>query len=339
MTGRAVSESPPDGKPWSAGQPIGGGPLQRQGTATVRTGATLLEPQPLLAEAIRKAETLLEALQFVRKFRTHVVVVKLGGSVMEHAAALDATLQDVVFMEAVGLHPVVVHGGGKAITAAMAKAGSAPRFVQGRRYTDEATLKIVADTLIDDINFDLVERIEKLGGSALGMHPRSRPCLFGERLTLDDAGTPVDLGHVGRVTRVDGTPLRKLASAGIIPVLPSLAEDAGEGLLNVNADTAAAAVAENLAAEKLVFVSDTPGILRDPADEATLLRSLSESEVAALVRDGVITGGMIPKVEACLASLRAGVKKIHLVDGRVRHALLLEIYTAEGVGTEIVLHR
>ncbi len=295
--------------------------------------------KPAVAEAIRKAETLLEALQFVRKFRTRVVVIKLGGSVMEHAAALDAALQDVVFMEAVGLHPIVVHGGGKAISAAMAQAGIAPRFVQGRRYTDEATLKIVADTLIDEINYDLVARIEKMGGSALGMHPRSRPCLFGEPLTLDEGGAPVDLGRVGTVTRVEGTPLRKLASAGIIPVIPSLAEDAEERLLNVNADTAAAAVAEHLDAEKLVFVSDTPGLLRDPKDEATLLRSLTAAEIGVLTAQGVITGGMIPKIEACLASLRAGVKKIHLVDGRVRHALLLEIYTAEGIGTEISLTR
>jgi acetylglutamate kinase len=291
-----------------------------------------------VAEAIRKAEILLEALDFIREFRHRVVVIKLGGSVLEVDETLDATLQDVVFMETVGLRPILIHGGGKAITEACARAGLQTQFVRGRRYTDEATLEIVADVLAATINTDLVERIERLGGSALGLHHLTRPVLFGRKLELEEDGQRLDIGRVGEVVRVETGPLHKLATAGIIPVLPSLAIEEGTNLLlNVNADTVAAAVAESLKAEKLVFISDTPGILKNAADPSTLLPSLTETECRRLMADGVLSGGMIPKVEACLSSLRAGVGKIHLVDGRVRHSLLLEIYTRHGVGTEIVL--
>jgi acetylglutamate kinase len=295
-------------------------------------------PTTPVAEAIRKAEILLEALDFIRAFRHRVVVIKLGGSVLEVEETLDATLQDVVFMETVGLRPVLVHGGGKAITEACAKAGIQSQFVRGRRYTDDATLEIVADVLAGTINADLVARIERLGGSALGLHHLTRPVLFGKKLELEEDGQRLDIGRVGEVARVDTGTLLKLATAGIIPVLPSLAnEDGGEGLLNVNADTVAAAVAERLDAEKLIFISDTPGILQDSKNPESLLPSLTEADCKRLMAEGVLHGGMIPKVEACLSSLRAGVGKIHLVDGRIRHSLLLEIYTRHGVGTEIVL--
>lgn len=290
----------------------------------------------MVEEAIRKADVLIEALGYIRRFRHRLVVIKLGGSVMEHADALDALLEDVVFMETVGLRPIVVHGGGKAISAAMAEAGLQPRWVQGRRYTDDATLDIVSNVLARQINADLVRRLEALDGWAMGLHFATTNVLFGERLTTDDDGQPLDLGRVGRVTGLADDRLHKLCHAGIIPVLPSIARDADGGLLNVNADTAAAAVAELLKAEKLIFVSDTPGVLREEGDESSLLRSLDERQCRELIGDGTITGGMIPKLEACLASLRAGVGKVHLVDGRVRHSLLLEIYTDRGVGTQIV---
>lgn len=300
--------------------------------------SSLSAPTSPVEAAIRKAEILLEAADFIRAFRHRVVVIKLGGSVLEVEETLDATLQDVVFMETVGLHPVLVHGGGKAITEACAKAGLQTQFVRGRRYTDDATLKIVAEVLAGQINTNLVNRIERLGGSALGLHHHTRSVLFGRKMSLVEDGQSIDIGRVGEITRVDTVPMRKLASAGIIPVLPSVAfEDGTEDLLNVNADTVAAAVAESLNAEKLVFISDTPGILRDPNDPESLLPSLTERDCKKLMQDGFLTGGMIPKVEACLASLRAGVGKIHLVDGRVRHSLLLEIYTRHGIGTEITL--
>jgi acetylglutamate kinase len=289
-------------------------------------------------DAIRKAEALIEARGYIRTFRDRLTVIKLGGSAMEDPAALEATLEDVVFMETVGMRALVVHGGGKAIDRAMADAGLRPKKVQGRRHTDAATLAVVGRVLRDEISADLVARIRALGGRAIAMHSGALQCLFGERLTLPgDDGRPADLGFVGRVTRVDGSLLEALCAGGVVPVIPSLAQDADGGWLNVNADTAAAAVAANLKAEKLVFLSDTPGILRDRDDPGSLLTTLDAARCYELIAAGVIDGGMIPKVEACLESLRAGVRKTHMIDGRLRHSLLLEIYTHRGVGTEITL--
>ncbi len=288
-------------------------------------------------DAIRKADVLIEALSYIRNFRNQLIVIKLGGSAMEEPEALRATLQDVIFMETVGLRPVLVHGGGKPIDRAMAASGLQPRKVQGRRYTDDATLAIVVRVL-QEINTDVVRQVRQLGGRAIGLHTGSLQCLFGERLTLPDPeGRPLDLGRVGRVTNVDRPLLNDVCAAGVVPIIPSLAQDAEGGWLNVNADTAAAAVAANLEAEKLVLLTDTPGILRNRRDELSLIPALDSAGCRDLIARGIIDEGMIPKVEACLESLRAGVRKTHMIDGRLRHSLLLEIYTDRGVGTEIVL--
>jgi len=290
-------------------------------------------------EAIRKADVLIEALGFIRQFQGSFTVIKLGGSVMEDPESLRALLVDVVFMQTVGMRPVVVHGGGKAITAAMEQAGLTPRFVQGRRFTDHATLEIVARVLAEEINADIERHINKFGGRASGLHHKTHQCLYGRKLWLDDgpAGR-IDLGRVGEVTDVDVPPIQNLCLAGVVPVLPSLAEDeAEEGqLLNVNADTAAAAVAQQLHAQKLVFLTDTAGILRNKDEPDSLIRGLTPIECRELITSGVIDKGMIPKVEACLTSLEAGVLKTHIIDGRLRHSLLLEIFTRVGIGTEIV---
>ena len=290
-------------------------------------------------DAIRKAEVLIEALSYIRTFRDRLTVIKLGGSAMEDPDALRATLQDVVFMETVGLRPVLVHGGGKPIDRAMAAAGLKPRKVQGRRYTDDATLAIVVRVLLR--GDQRRHRRRRSANSAAGPSACTRgslQCLFGEKLLLPgDDGEPIDLGRVGQVTRVDAGLIQDFCAAGVVPVIPSLALDADGGWLNVNADTAAAAVAAQLQAEKLVFLTDTPGILRDRDDPASLIRSLDAAGCRDLIARGVIDEGMIPKVEACLDSLRAGVSKTHMIDGRLRHSLLLEIYTDRGVGTEIVL--
>lgn len=288
--------------------------------------------------AIRKAEVLIEALSYIRTFRDRLTVIKLGGSAMEDADALRDTLQDVVFMETVGMRPILVHGGGKPIDRAMAAAGLKPRKVLGRRYTDPDTLEIVVRVLIEEINTGIVAQIRGLGGRAVGMHADSLRCLFGERLCLPGAeGRPIDLGLVGQVTRVDEALLQDLCAAGVVPVIPSLALDADGGWLNVNADTAASAVAAHLHAEKFVLLTDTPGILRDRTQADSLIRHLDAAGCADLIARGIIDEGMIPKVEACLDSLRAGVRKTHIIDGRLRHSLLLEIYTDRGVGTEIIL--
>jgi acetylglutamate kinase len=288
-------------------------------------------------DAIRKAESLIEAGGYIRKFRDRFTVIKLGGSAMEDPVGLEATLQGVVFMETVGLRPILVHGGGKAIDRAMAAAGLTPRKIKGRRVTDDAALEIVVRILTQESE-GLVEQIRLLSGQALPLFDRSLQCLFGERLTLPGAdGRPIDLGHVGQVTRVNGPLLESLGQGGVVPVIPSLAQTNDGGWLNVNADTAAAAVAANLRAEKLVFLSDTPGVLLDRRDPSTLQRSLNAARCRQLIAEGIIDAGMIPKVEACLESLRGGVRKTHMIDGRLKHSLLLEIYTHSGVGTEITL--
>lgn len=288
------------------------------------------------AEAIQKADVLIEALGYMRKFHGRFTVIKLGGSVMESPESIRALLVDVVFMQTVGMRPVIVHGGGKAINAAMARAGLEPRFVQGRRYTDDATLEIVARVLAEEVNADIVQHINKFGGRATGLHHKSTPVLFGRRLSLHAPdGAAIDLGRVGEVTEVDATQIENFCLAGVVPVIPSLAEDDDEVLLNVNADTAAAAVAQALHAEKLVFLTDQPGILQDSTEPDSLIRGLTPEGCRELIHEGVIAGGMIPKIEACLASLESGVRKIHIIDGRVRHSLLLEIFTDRGIGTEI----
>lgn len=287
--------------------------------------------------AIRKAEALIEALSYIRQFRHRLIVIKLGGSAMEEPDALKATLEDVIFMSTVGLRPILVHGGGKPIDRAMADAGLKPRKVLGRRYTDDETLAIVVRVLLKEINADLEKQVRDLGGRAVGLHLGSFPLLFGEKLVLPGPDGPIDLGHVGRVTRIDAELLRDFCAAGIIPMIPSLAIDADGGWLNVNADTAAAAVAGQLQAEKLVLLTDTPGILLDRTNPDSLIASMNVERCQDLMAQKIIEDGMIPKVDACFDALRAGVKKTHIIDGRLRHSLLLEIYTDRGVGTEITL--
>jgi acetylglutamate kinase len=244
-----------------------------------------------------------------------------------------------VFMETVGMKPIVVHGGGAAISRAMAEANIEPRFIHGRRYTDEATLKIVEKVLAGDINESLAADIEEFGGRAMPLNFRgnNNNVLFGERLTLTDKdGSPIDLGLVGHVTRVDREILDNLTYANQVPVIPSMCETEAGERLNVNADTAATAVAQAVGAEKLIFLSDVNGVRRDKDDPDSLIHSLSASEAKRLIEDGSIEAGMIPKVQACLETLSKGVRKIHIIDGRLRHSLLLEIYTNRGVGTEII---
>ena len=299
--------------------------------------ATLPSAVKAQQKAIQKADTLIEALGWIRKFRDTTTVIKLGGSVVEHPDSLRHLLVDIVFMSTLGMRVVVVHGGGKAISRAMDAAGLAPRFVQGRRYTDDATLGIVETVLATELNHDLVARLEEYGGRAMSLNFLSTNVLFGERLSLaEPGGEAIDLGHVGTVTRVDRLTIDNLTYAGQVPVIPSMALGPDGGKLNVNADTAATAVAAAIGAEKLVVLSDIPGVLVDVNDPESLIHSLTASEARRLIANGTIAAGMIPKIEGCLETLEQGVKKIHIIDGRLRHSLLLEIYTTSGVGTELV---
>lgn len=289
-----------------------------------------------MIEAIQKADTLIEAMGWIRRFRDKVTVIKLGGSVMEDDAALRHLLVDIVFMETVGMRPVLVHGGGAAISRGMDAAGLKPHFIKGRRYTDEATLKIVEEVLAYETNEAIARRIEEFGGRAMPLNFRSTNVLFGEKLALPDPSGPIDLGFVGNVTRVDRTVIDNLCYAGQVPVIPSMCIDEHGQKYNVNADTAATAVAQALGAEKLVYMSDVNGVRREKSDPTSIIHSLTASEARRLIEDGTVDSGMIPKVEACLETLDRGVRKVHIIDGRLRHSLLLEIYTTQGVGTEIV---
>ena len=288
-------------------------------------------------EAIQKADVLIEALGWIRQFRDKVTVIKLGGSVMQDPDALRHVLLDIVFMETVGMRPVVVHGAGAAISKAMADAGLEAKFIQGRRVTDDAALQIVEQVMAGSVNNRLCQIIEELGGRAATLNFQSHNVLFGEKLTLDDnEGQPVDLGNVGTVTSVDTVVIKKVCAEGRVPVIPSMCVDTTGQKYNVNADTAATAVAKSLHADKLVFLSDVNGVRRDKDAEDSIIHTLPAAEARELMANGSIGTGMIPKVEACLETLEQGVGKVHIIDGRLRHSLLLEVYTNTGVGTLIV---
>ncbi len=307
------------------------------------TSTTLLsEFGSQVQDAIAKADTLIEAMGWIRRFRGKTTVIKLGGSLLEDQQAIHHLLLDVIFMETVGMKPVIVHGGGPSINRAMEQAAITPQWIKGRRVTDEATLGIVEKVLAGEITQHLTDEIERLGGRAVNLNfAGGSNVLTGEKLLLEDedGGEPLDLGFVGHVTRVDRTVIENVAYANQVPVIPSMCIDEHGQKYNVNADTAAMAVAEALGAEKLVFLSDVNGVRRDKKDPSTIIHSLSADEARQLIADKVIDAGMIPKVEACLATLSRGVRKVHIIDGKLRHSLLLEIFTTSGVGTELCLTR
>ncbi|MFW6133645.1 MAG: acetylglutamate kinase [Planctomycetota bacterium] len=288
-----------------------------------------------MQDAIDKAHTLIEAMAYIQRFRGRTVVIKMGGSVMDNADALSDLLTDVVFMHSVGMHPIIVHGGGKAINQAMSDRGLEVQFVQGRRYTDQRTLTVVEHVLCNEVNRHIVETIDSLGASAMGLHTLGSCVLFGEKLFLHEDGRKIDLGRVGRVNSVNDRLVELLTQAGTIPVIAPLARDKTGAKLNCNADTAVGEVAAALKAEKLVVVSDTHGIRRDPDDADSVVGSACEDEIRAMIADGTIAGGMLPKVEACLRAIDAGVARAHIIDGNFSHSLLLEIFSDRGVGTLI----
>ncbi len=275
-----------------------------------------------------KAAVLTEALPYIIDFRGATVLVKIGGSVMESERNLDSIMDDITFMRSVGMKVVIVHGGGKAISKAIRESGHEPEFVGGLRVTDETTMEIVRRTLNNVVNPDLVKRLLSKGVNARPVHGN---WIFGAEKVTDP-----DRGYVGRVASVDARAVREMLDAGIIPVVTPLGTGlADQHLYNINADIAAAALARELKVRKFALVSDMPGLLRNPEDETTLLSTLRISSVARLKADGVIGGGMLPKIDSCVEAIENGVKKVHLVDGRMAHSLLLEIFTREGVGTEI----
>lgn len=285
-------------------------------------------------EARQRSEVLIEALPFIQKFRGHTFVIKYGGSAMENDRAVERLLRDVVFLEAVGINPVLVHGGGKAITNKMRAAGLTPTFVNGLRVTDEQSVQIVEQTLDHEINPGIVESITSHGGRAVGLS--GKQVFKASRLApiKTDSGLQ-DIGFVGEVARIDVTPVIGPVNDEIVPVISPIGADESGQVLNINADIAAAALAGELRAQKLVYISDVPGIMRDPARPESLIPSLSVAETESLIREKIIDGGMIPKVQSATRALERGVEKIHLIGGHIAHGLLLEIFTNSGIGTEI----
>ncbi len=277
----------------------------------------------------RKADVLLEALPYMQGFRGCTFLIKVGGSAMEDPAVVNTFLKDVVFLEAVGINPVIVHGGGKAISKAMQESGLEAKFINGMRVTDEETIKIVEQTLARVINPEIVDKINAFGGKAVGVP--GTEVFTGEKMKAE-------LGWVGEVTGCKLGLIQAAVAGEFVPVVSPVARENASGkTLNVNADLAACALATRLKATKLIFLSDVRGVMRDPKDESTLIPSLDPAAIDALKKEGIISGGMIPKVDSSLESLRGGVGKVHLIDGRIPHALILEIFTDVGIGTEIHL--
>ncbi|MES2507950.1 MAG: acetylglutamate kinase [Verrucomicrobiota bacterium] len=278
---------------------------------------------------IQKADVLLEALPYMQGFRGCTFLIKVGGSAMEDPAVVDTFLKDVVFLEAVGINPVIVHGGGKAISKAMKDSGLEAKFINGMRVTDEETIKIVEQTLARVINPEIVDKINAFGGKAVGVP--GTEVFTGDKMKGD-------LGWVGEVNDCRLGLIQAAVAGEFVPVVSPVARELASGkTLNVNADLAACALATRLKATKLIFLSDVRGVMRDPKDDTTLIPSLDPAGIESLKKEGIISGGMIPKVDSSLESLRGGVGKVHLIDGRIPHALILEIFTDVGIGTEIHL--
>lgn len=284
-----------------------------------------------MQELIDKASVLIEALPYIQQFRGAVVVVKFGGSAMEDPERTESVLRDIVFMECAGMKPVILHGGGKAISARLKHEGIESRFVNGLRHTCERTIRVVDDVLHNDVNAALVAGINRHGGRAR--------TVSGREILRAEPLPPVagqDLGYVGRVINVDTEQIRWMVDRNEVPVVTPLGTDLNGCIYNINADMAACELAAEMQADKLVFLSDVPGILRDKNDTGSLVSTVPASEMESYIAQGVIEGGMVPKLRSAVRALEAGTGKVHMIDGRVQHALLLEIFTDEGIGTQII---
>ena len=288
----------------------------------------------------RTAEVLIEALPYIRHFYDRQIVIKYGGAAMEDKTLIQSVMQDIVLMKYVGIRPIIVHGGGPRITAWMDRVGKVPEFVQGLRVTDAETVEI-AEMVLGSINKDIVSHINLHGGKAIGLSGKDANLILAEKQQTqitDENGQEidVDLGFVGKIIGVNTESVTTLDKGGYVPVIAPIGVGVDGQTYNINADTMAGEVASAFQAEKLIMLTDTRGILKDLSDDTSLIPTIRMREVDALVKDGCIAGGMLPKVEACTTALMGGVYKTHIIDGRIPHSLLLEVFTEGGVGTEIV---
>ncbi|MGB6221098.1 acetylglutamate kinase [Haloferula sp.] len=288
-----------------------------------------------LQQPTAKAEALIEALPYLQAFRGKTFLIKMGGSAMEDPELVRKVMRDVVFLEVAGINPIIVHGGGKAISSAMKDAGLEAEFIGGFRRTTDEAISIVEKVLSNEINPGLVQMIREFGGKATGI--AGTDVFLGEKMKIKDAdGNPADIGRVGEVVGCQLGQMDSAHKASIVPVISPLAAELATGRpLNINADLAAAALAKELRVTKLVYLSDVPGLMKDPSDPSTLIKSVNREQAEALLADGTISGGMIPKIRSAMDALNAGVRKVHFIDGRLPHAMLLEIFTDYGIGTEV----
>lgn len=288
----------------------------------------------------RTAEVLIEALPYIRRFYDRRIVIKYGGAAMEDETLIHSVMEDIVLMKYVGIRPIIVHGGGPRITEWMDKVGKVPEFVQGLRVTDAETVEI-AEMVLGLINKEIVARINQHGGKAIGLSGKDANLILAEKqetqITDEDGHQiNVDLGYVGKIIGVNTESITALDKADYIPVITPIGVGVEGQTYNINADTMAGEIASAFQAEKLILLTDTRGILRDISDTASLMPTIQMREVDQLIDEGFIAGGMLPKVDACTTALMGGVYKTHIIDGRIPHSLLLEIFTEGGIGTEIV---
>lgn len=295
----------------------------------------------MVTTAIEKAGILVEALPYIKHFHGRIVVIKYGGHAMLNGALKEAVITDVVLMKYVGMHPVIVHGGGPEITAVLRRMGKESSFVNGLRVTDRETMEIVEMVLVGKINKEIVAMVNRFGGRAIGLCGKDANLIEAAkkrvRVERDGVTEEVDIGFVGEVARVNADLVASVLREGYIPVVAPTAVGPDGASYNINADSVAGELAVALGAEKLVILTDVEGIMADREDPATLISTVKVDEVPDLMARGIISGGMVPKVECCVNALRGGVRRTHILDGRVPHSILLEIFTDEGIGTMVVL--
>lgn len=290
-----------------------------------------MEDLPELQESIGKADVLIEALRYIREFYGKTIVIKYGGNAMTDEKIKEKVILDIVLMKYIGMNPVIIHGGGPEISEVMAKMGKKSQFVQGLRVTDSETM-VIAEMVLGRINKEIVALINRHGANAVGLSGKDAGLIQAEKCKSE-----VDIGFVGDVTRIDPRIINVLDKEGFVPVISSIGFGCDGQTYNINADLVAGEIAAALKAEKLIMLTDVRGILRDIKDSKSLISTLRISDLDPLIENGTIDKGMLPKVEACITALRGGVAKTHIIDGRISHSLLLEIFTDSGIGTQIVI--